>query len=86
MLEENQSILGWQKAFNRAEIDLAKQVAIYQELKRAINGGAGNGAVELASLFQQLVSIKMVVCGKSRLDNDVPLLGAAEALGDEVSF
>jgi hypothetical protein len=68
------------------KIDFSKQVAVHEKLKRAINGGTRNSSVELAGLFQKFVSIKMIVCGKGRLNNDVPLLGAAEALSGEVSF
>jgi hypothetical protein len=68
------------------KIDFSKQVAVHEKLKRAINGGTGNSSVELAGFVQKFVSIKMIVRGKGGLDNDVPLLGAAEALSGEVSF
>jgi hypothetical protein len=78
--------VGIVKRLVAAKIDFPKQVAVHEKLKRAINGGTRNSSVELAGFVQKFVSIKMIVRGKGGLDNDVPLLGAAEALSGEVSF
>jgi hypothetical protein len=74
------------KSLVSAEIDLAQQIAIHEQLKGAINGRAGDGAVQLAGLFKQLVGVEMIVGGEGGLDDDFTLLGAAQASAGEVGF
>ena len=69
-----------------AQIDLAQQSAFHQQGEGTIDGGPRNGAVELARLFQQFLRFEVVISGKSSLDNDIPLLGAAQSLASQVCF
>jgi len=74
------------KGLVSAEIDLAEQIAIHEQLKGAINGGAGDGAVQFAGLFQQFVGVEVIVRSESGLDDDFTLLRAAQASASEVGF
>ena len=69
-----------------AEIHLTQQSTFDQQGERPVNGGSRNGVVELARFLKKFLRLEVVVCCKGSLDNDIPLLGAAQPLAGQVSL
>lgn len=69
-----------------AQVHLAEHPAGLHQGDGAIDGGPGYGAVDLAHLVEELLSVEMIVRSKSRFDNDIALLGSPLPLLGEVGI
>ena len=67
-----------------AKVHDAEEVALLQEAEGAVNSSAGDGTINFADHIQELLGVKMSVCSKSCLDDDIPLPGISQALRCDV--
>lgn len=61
------------------EVEFAKQTAFDKEGKRAVNGGAGDGAVAVPGHGEQLFGTVVGIRAEGGVDNGITLGGSAEA-------
>lgn len=70
----------------RADIDFAYEITLHKDGERPVDGGAGDGAVNFASLVQQLLSSKMRTLLKYSLEDRHALAGHAKVVLYEEAF
>lgn len=66
------------------ELHDAQEIAFLKEAEGAVNGGAGDGAVNFPDHVQQFICIEVAIRGKGCLDDNIPLSGVSQALGGKV--
>ena len=67
-----------------SEVHLPQQPALHEEGQRPIDGGPGNGAVDLPGFVEEFLGLEVLVTGEGCLHNHIPLLGPPQALAGEV--
>lgn len=72
--------------FAGADVDLAEQFALGHDRERAVNGGAGDGIVDVAGVIEQLFGGEMLLLCEGSVEDGEPLVGDAQAfLGEKFS-
>lgn len=67
-----------------AEVDVAEETALDHEGEGAVDGGAGDGAVDAADAVEEFFGVEVFVRGEDGVDDDFALAGAAQAFAGEV--
>ena len=67
-----------------AEVDVAEEAALDHEGEGAVNGGAGDGAVDAADAVEEFFGVEVLVRGEDGVDDDFALASAAQAFAGKV--
>ena len=73
-------IVGIIKLVRLPKVHLMQKVALSEQKQRAVNRGAGNGAILFARPIEQLLGGEMLISIEHRVDDDSPLVGVAKFL------